>query len=153
MVNLEDLTNALVDALRRIPQLVADLEPPQPDSIMPYIDYNPDRQNLEAAKYSKFRPVMVVVAAIETVQTQGEMGRWLHRVEFYLRPQKGQTTYRIIDDIMKGVPNPGDGQRWYRCPVMDGVDPTSVMALTRVTDPEQIDFWVIQTETQETGDA
>jgi hypothetical protein len=152
MVSLADLTNAIVDALRRIQPLVADLEPPVPASIIAYIDSNPVRQNLESAKYS-MAPGTVVVAAVESIQTEGEMARWLHRVEFYVRPQKGQTTFKIIDDIMRGVPDPGDGQRWYFCPVMAGVDPTSVMLLTRVSDPEQIDYWTIQTETKETGDA
>jgi hypothetical protein len=81
------------------------------------------------------------------------MSRWLHRVEFYIRPQRGQTTYQIIDDIMRGVPDPGDGMRWYFCPVMAGVDPTEVRQLMRESDPEQIDYWTIQTETKEIGDA
>ena len=152
MIDLEEFTNALADTLRRIPQLVADLEPPAPESVVAYIDTNPGSMNLEAARYG-MKPGTVIVAVTETIQTEGEMARWLHRAEFYVRPQKGQTTYKIIGDIMRGVPDPGDGLRWYLCPVMAGVDPTSVMQLTRITDPEQIDYWTISTETKETGDA
>jgi len=150
MVSYLDLTNAMVDALRRIPELVADLDPPDPASIIGYIDSNPPN-SLALARYQQ-KGGTVLVAVTETILAEGEMAWWVHRVEFTVRPQRLQSTYKIVDDIMRGVPNPGDGERWYRCPVMAGLDPTQIMRLARDSDTEQIDFWTIETETKETGD-
>jgi hypothetical protein len=50
------------------------------------------------------------------------------------------------------VPDPGDTQRWHYCPIMPGVIRTVIANVKRETDPEQIDLFVIETETQESGD-
>jgi hypothetical protein len=151
VIHLATLTNAFAERLRLIPELVADLQPADPASIIAYIDSKPDRPSLAAAKYS-MRGGTVIIAAIESEMAQGEMAWWTHRVEFYVKAQSGQSTYQIIDDIMRGVPVPGDGQRWYLCPLAAGLDPTQVVKLARESDAEQVDYWTIYTETKETGD-
>jgi hypothetical protein len=152
MLSYIDLTNAMVAMLQAIPQLVADLANQSPDSIIGYIDVQPTRNTVAAAIYSQ-PPGTVIVVWDETMLTEGEMSMWLHRVKFYLRAQRDQSVYTLIEDIMNGAPVPGDGQRWRYCPVMAGLDPTQVMRIARETDPEQIDIIVIETETKETGDA
>ena len=151
MVNYIDLTNAFVATLQAIPQLVADLANGA-DSIIGYIDMQPTHNTVAATIYSQ-PPGTVLVVWEETVLSEGDMSMWLHRVRFYLRAQRDQSVYTIIDDLIDGVPVPGDGQRWHYCPVMAGLDPTEVRRIARETDPEQIDIIVIETETRETGDA
>ena len=151
MINLEALTNVFADTLRRIPELVADLNPPVPESVVAHVDRNPERMSLDTVLYS-MKGGTVIVAGVESVLAEGEMAWWTHRVEFYVRPGRNQSTYQIIDDIMRGVPVPGDGQRWYLCPLAAGLDPTSVLAWERRTDSEHVDYWAARTETKETGD-
>jgi hypothetical protein len=152
LVDLIALTNAFVDTLRLIPQLVADLDQGSPDSIVPYIDVNPQRNSWTAAIY-QMKPGTVMVIWQETLLTEGEMSAWMHRVQFCVRAQRGASAMTLLNDIVNGVPDPGNTLRWRFCPVMDGVLPTNVTEIARLTDEEGIDYFVITTETRETGDA
>lgn len=152
MVSFEALTNAMVNTLRLIPQLVADLDGQSPDSIIPYIDVQPKRNAVRAAIYGQ-KPGTVLAVWQESIIEEGDMEGYLHRIELYLRAQRDQSVYTLVTDIVNGVPDPGDGLRWIRCPVMEGVLPTTLPRIARETDAEQIDLIVIYTETKETGDA
>lgn len=151
MVNLIDLTNAMAATLQSIPTLVADLDEASPDSIIPYIDVNPKRNSLALETYRQ-RPGTVLVSWVETMLNEGEAEPWTHRIDIYVRAMPGESAMVLIHDITEGVPVPGDGLRWRYCPILDGLLPTAINRIARVPDEEGIDYFVLETSTNETGD-
>jgi hypothetical protein len=149
MINYNDLVNAMVTSFGNIAQLLGMLAPADP--VVPYIDSNPQNNSVMKARY-QMQPGQVMVAWLETNFAQEEMGKWLHRVEIYVRAMRNQSDGDVVAAIMNGIPDPGDGQCWRNCPIMTGVLPTNVLSINRVTDEEGIDYSVILTETAETGD-
>jgi len=150
MINLTALTDAFTDTLQRIPQLVGDLANADPASIIGYAPTGAIENQASETIYGQL-PGTVLVMWKET-RYEGGINPWTHTFCFYVRSMRGQPGYTLIDDIMNGVPNPGDGQRWRRCAVMPGVDPTDVTEITSPIDEEGIDYFTIMTETKEIGD-
>jgi hypothetical protein len=151
LVDLIELTDAMVNALRAVPEVVA-LLGGDPEAIAGYIDRNPDRNAIGAAIY-QMKPGSVLVAWQETFLSEGEMEGWSHRYVIFVRASRGESSLDLLVAIVNGVPIPGDGQRWRYCPLMPGVLPTNVTEISRPTDEEGIDYFSILTETKETGDA
>ena len=151
MVDLIALTNAMVDKFRAIPDLVAALNG-NPEAIVAYQDLNPDRNSLTNAVYES-APGSILVAWIETNFAEEEIGCWLHSYAYYVRARRKGSPIELINLLVNGIPVPGDGLRWRYCPVMSGVEPTQIINISRVPDAEGIDYYVIATETKETGDA
>lgn len=149
MVNLTDLVNAMATTLAGIPELVAALAPTNP--IVAYIDTNPLRNSVSKAIY-QMQPGQLLVVWNETRLERETMSKWNHVVEIYVRSLPGASDLDLIDLIVAGVPNPGDGMVWRNCPIMNGLLPTEVTTIGRHTDTEGVDYAVIQTETAETGD-
>jgi hypothetical protein len=152
MIDFITLTDAMVDKLRKIPPLVAELNN-KPEAIVGYIDIHPTRNSVRNASY-EMPAASLLVAWKETVLSRAaeEMYAWVHHIEIYARGRLGASAMTVIHKIVNGVPTPGDGQPWRYCPIMDGVLPTSVTEIARSTDDEGIDLFVMLTETQETGD-
>lgn len=151
MVNLITLTNAIVDKLVLIPELVAALGGDL-TNIIPYIDENPNLNSVSLALY-KQKPGSVMVIWQETLLTQGDIEGWQHQFVIFVRAARGNSPLDLIDLIINGVPVPGDGLRWRYCPVMPGVLPTNITDITRPSDTEGIDYHSIVCEIKETGDA
>ena len=151
MVNLTELTNAIVDKLVLIPDLVAALGG-DTANIIGYIDRNPDFNSVSLHLY-KQKPGTVMVIWQETLLTQGEMEAWMHQFVIFVRALRGASPLDLIDKIINGIPVPGDGLRWRYCPVMPGVLPTNITDITRPSDTEGIDYHSIVCEIKETGDA
>jgi hypothetical protein len=149
MVHLDDLVNAMTTTLLNIPELVADLAPAEP--IVGYIDSNPTSNSVDKAIY-QMQPGQVMVIWRGTALSEGEMSKWDHRMEICVRSLPGHSDLTLIDEIMQGVPNPGDGLIWRFCPIMAGLLPTKVTDISRATDSEGVDYGVILTSTLETGD-
>jgi hypothetical protein len=145
-----DLTNALVNTLRAIPELVTELGG-DPSVIVPYIDGNPAPNSLSQAIYQQALG-SVLAAWQETILNEGEMEAWRHDYVIFLRAAKGHSPLTLGDILINGVPNPGDGLRWRYCPVMDGVLPATVTNLARPSDSEGIDYHSILVQFTETGD-
>jgi hypothetical protein len=151
LVSFIELTEAMVTALRAIPEVVA-LLGGDPLAIDSYIDRTPDRNSVNAAIY-QMRAGSVLVVWRETLLSEGEIEGWVHNIEICLRAARGGSVLELGIAIINGTPVPGDGQRWRYCPLMGGVLPTTVPAITRPMDEEGIDYFTIMTETKETGDA
>lgn len=149
MIDLTAMVNAMATTLSNIPELIAELAAANP--VVAYIDTNPIRNSVSKARY-QMQPGQVMVAWLETIFQQDEMSAWSHRLEIYVRAMRDHSDLELIQKIMNGVPSPGDGQCWRRCPIMNGLLPTNVLNINRVTDEEGIDYAVILTETAETGD-
>lgn len=140
----------MVDALRRIPELVTLLG--DPAAVVGYIDQNPGRNSIGAAIY-QMKPGTALVGWKETFFDAAEVEAWAHRYVIFVRAARGGSALELIHAIVNGVPVPGDGQRWRYCPLMSGVLPTNVVEITSPSDEEGIDYFSILTETKESGDA
>lgn len=149
MIKLADLVNAMAQTLANIPELVADLAAVKP--VQAYIDFNPTSNSVEKAIY-QMQPGQLLVIWTDTVLTMEAMSKWSHHVEICLRAMRDHSDYDLIDQILNGIPVPGDGLIWRMCPIMPGVLPTDVTGISRRTDSEGVDYAVIETETAETGD-
>jgi hypothetical protein len=149
MIRLADLINAMVSTLSAIPELVADLAATDP--IVGYIDSSPTRNSVEMAIY-QMQPGQILVIWRGSTLREADMSKWDHRVEICVRALGGKSDLTLIDEIMAGVPVPGDGMVWRNCPILPGLLPTTIVDITRATDTEGVDYGVIQTSTLETGD-
>jgi hypothetical protein len=149
MVSRAALVRAMASTLLAVPEVVVVLSPDDP--VRAYIDLNPTANSIDLAIY-QMQPGQLLVAWIDTVLKTGEMSKWSHTLEIYLRSARDNSDLDLADLILNGVPFPGDGMVWRNCPLMDGVYPTEVSAITRRTDTEGVDYGVIVTETAETGD-
>jgi hypothetical protein len=151
LVSFIDLTEAMVTALRAIPEVVA-LLGGDPLAITSYIDRTPDKNSVSAAIY-QMRAGSVLVIWRETLLAEGDIEGWVHNIEICLRAARGDSVLELGIAIINGTPVPGDGQRWRYCPLMEGVLPTTIPVINRPMDEEGIDYFTIMTETKETGDA
>jgi hypothetical protein len=152
VVSFIALTEATVTTFRNIPELVALLADGNPDNISGYIDLNPDKNSTSKAVY-QMPPGTVLVIWEDTTFDPAAMGPWLHRFTYFVRARRGASALEVMHTLVDGVPNPGDGLRWRFCPLVPGVLPANVTRIGRVQDEEGIDYHVIETEIQETGDA
>ena len=144
------MTNAIVTTLQAVPELVAMLG--DAAAIRAYIDLNPDNNSVVSAIYT-MKPGTVMVAHIETAMVTTEsMSMWSHTLHIFVKAGMDQSALDIVNAIVDGTPNPGDGQRWRYCPVMDGTEPPELTEIMRETDTEGIDYHVITTAIAETGD-
>ena len=149
MIDYIDFTNAMATTLGKIPEVVAQLA--QADPIQAYIDNNPTKNSVDKAIY-QMQPGQLLVVWTDTVLDRGSMSKWLHTIEICVRALPDQSDLALMQLIMNGVPEPGDGMVWRNCPIMPGLLPTDVVRIGRRTDTEGVDYGVIQTETAETGD-
>lgn len=154
MVDLTQLALAFVDTFQRIPELVEALNNQDQASVFAYIDSNPERNAVTLAIYEQDAgTVMVAWEATAMSQSSQGMSRWEHHYVFSCRAARDQSALALINLLVNGTPVPGDGQRWRLCPVMDGVEPTEIIEITRIQDAEGIDYHGIHARIFETGDA
>jgi hypothetical protein len=152
MIDLAQLTIALADTLQQIPELVSQMANGDPNNIVAYVDENPKKNSLTRAIY-EMAPGSVLVAYHETMMNQAqEMEAWRHRVYMYCRAAPGQKPTDIVKYLVDGVPFPGDGMRWRRCSILDGVLPADITEVARLIDSEQVDYFAVLAEFKETGD-
>jgi hypothetical protein len=147
-----DLLNALVGTFQKIPELVAVLSDGT-NSIVPYIDINGLKNSVAKARYQiPAGSLLVVYTGFKLAPVGATIEAWKHAVIICLKAKKGESELALIPLLMNGIPVPGDGLRWHYCPVLTGLLPTEVGSGDRLTDEEGIDYWVVSTSTQETGD-
>lgn len=152
MISPVDLVDALAGTLEKIPELVAALIDGV-NSIVPYIDLNPQKNSVGKARYQMPAGSLLLVWNGVTLAPVGQtIEAWKHAVMIYLKSQKGASDLDLIPLLVNGIPVPGDGLRWHYCPVLPGLLPTEITATNRLTDEEGIDYFVVVTSTQETGD-
>jgi hypothetical protein len=153
MLDLTQLTDALVDTFQRIQPLVAVLTDADPASIFAYVDSNPDRNSLSAALYEQPAGTVMVAWDDTGVNEPGDMMEWEHHFVFSCRAASGRSASELITLLVNGIPVPGDGQCWRRCGVMPGALPAEIIEIKRERDPEGIDYHEIRARIYETGDA
>jgi hypothetical protein len=153
MVDLIELANAQVDTFRSIPELVEVLTDADPARIYAYIDTNPDQNKIRDEIYQKLGGGEIMIAWVQTVlnETRG-MSPWIHRFQYYFRADRDRSPFEIVDLLINGVPQPGNGLRWRFCGVMAGVDPVRILEVNRQVDAEHVDYFEVTAEFRETGD-
>ena len=154
MVNDIELINAMVDAFQRIPELTTLLENGA-DSIYGYIDENPIRNSASKAIYQLPAGSLLVSWSSTSLDRAGGGGdsmlAWVHSIQVFVKACRGKSALEITHALANGVPQPGN-QVWRICPLMSGVLGTEIREIVRLIDEEGIDYYVVNTITQETGD-
>ena len=149
MIDLIELVQSMAATLGAIPPLMAILAPANP--IVAYIDLHPTENSLSQARY-EMQPGSVMCAFMDTTFQEGETNPWTHTLAIFVKGLPDQSELAIVTQIVNGIPVPGDGLPWRYCPLMSGVLPTIIKAITRVDDEEGLDYIQITTETLESGD-
>jgi hypothetical protein len=152
MISLVALVNAMATTLANIPELIALLDKGAA-SVVPYVDENPTSNSSIKAIYKMPAGSLLLFWTGTAPEASGDtMELWTHEVQIHCKASRGQSALVLIDALVDGIPVPGDGLRWRFCPLMDGLLPTSIREISRVTDEEGIDYFVVTTATKETGD-
>jgi hypothetical protein len=152
VINPTDVVNSMVTTLQSIPTLTA-LLVDGTKSIVGYIDENPLKNSVLKARYQMAQgSLMLVWNGVTLAEVGSTIFAWKHAVMIYVKSQKTASDLDLIEAIIQGIPIPGGGLRWRYCPIMTGMLPTEVTAVNRITDQEGIDYFVVVTSTQETGD-
>lgn len=149
MIDLGELTEATVDTFQLIPEVVQLLGDAQ--MIYGYYYLGAAEKKLTRAYYQT-PPGSILVAWIETVRNETTEGWWLHRFHYILRGATDGSSLDLLTALLNGVPVPGDGQRWRLCGFMDGVNPATILEVSRQPDQEGRDYIQILAEILETGD-
>jgi hypothetical protein len=154
MIDLIALTTALATTLQNIPELVALLPNADPARIVAYLDSNPARNSVINTLY-EMPSGLIYVAWERTIlnETQNSASMWTHTMFIYCRADTGKSPLDILKLVVDGIPNPGDGMRWRNCGIMTGVLPADIKEISRQPDREGIDFYIVNIEINETGDA
>ena len=146
------MTNTLVDTFRKIPELVTYLANQDPANISGYIDRAAEVNSLPGAIYSMPDGTVVVSWTESNLNESEEMSAYLHRFHMYLRSLPGQSGIDMTMALVNGTPT-GDSLRWrYSC-LLPELYSTNLLRVGRETDAQQIDYFVVETELKETGDA
>ena len=152
MLAFSDMTNALVDTFQQIPEIGPFLLNGDMTRIVPYIDLNPTKQSLETAGYAMPDGSILVGYRESEFDTGEEMSMWMHRFEVYLRSSIGTSVQDMATALINGVPS-GQNLRWRLLQLFPELYSTNVTAVTRQSDSQNINFFLLAVELKETGDA
>ncbi len=148
MVNPSAIAEALVAALRDIPDLVAEVGGDD-QRIYAYHDRFPDRVSLEMAKYEMPAPGVMVAWQGTRPGSRGEFNAWKHQFSIFLR-SKAETNeppdgyYKLHRLIMTGVPASGDGQQMQYATIHPDCLPMDDMPdISRQADAAGVDLFEI----------
>jgi hypothetical protein len=156
MINPAELVDALVEKLRAIPELVAEMEG-DPERVSAYHDLYPKRVSLPLAIYEMPVPSILVAWQGTAPGSFGAGEAWKHNLSLYLRAREtfegGPPTayYRLFDLIVNGVPAGGALKMLYttvhaRCLPMD------LPSIQRATDEQGTDYFEVTVSFTEMGD-
>lgn len=152
MVSLTSLIDAMTVTFQNIPELVALLDQGAA-SVIGYIDENPLKNSMSKAIYQMpAGSILIIWNGTSIEATASSMLGWAHMLQIFVRAKRGGSALTVINALVDGVPIPGDTQRWRYCPILDGCLPTDIRDIARLIDEEGIDYYVVTTVTQETGD-
>jgi hypothetical protein len=156
MINPAVLVDAVVSALRNIPDLVAEVGG-DPERINGYKDMPPDGISLDRAIYRM--PARSVMVAWQEM-APGNFGQaevWKHHVSIYVRADDSNdlnantiSFYRILRAIWKGQNSAGQALADYA--VHDSFYPMDVPTIRRTPDVEGVDFFEVTASFTEIGD-
>jgi hypothetical protein len=156
MIDPAVLVDAVVSALRNIPDLLAEVAG-DPERIYGYKDRPPDNVSLDEAIYRM--PARSVMVAWQEM-APGNFGQsevWKHQISIFIRADDSKdlnasssSFYRIFRAIWKGQNSAGQTLADY--PVHNSFYPMDVPTIRRTPDVEGVDFFEVTTTFTEIGD-
>jgi hypothetical protein len=155
MINPSEIAINLVDLLRSIPELVAEMG--DAERIFAYHDRYPQNISLSLAIYRMPAPSIMVAWQGSGIGSFGIAGAWKHRFSIYVRagenleddPPTGY--YRLARLILKGVPTGSPQPLLYTMvhPSCHAMEPGD---FARQTDAEGVDYFELPVTFTEMGD-
>jgi hypothetical protein len=149
MIDPSELVGNLVDVLRDIPDLVAELG--GAERIFAYHDSFPERSSLVHAIHTMPLPSIMAVWQGTGPGSFGGFDVWKHNVTLFLRAN-GTAYYRLFRLAVKGVPQ-SFGQPVFNATIHPGCNPMDVPMIQRQTDAEGLDYFEVPLSFVEMGDA
>jgi hypothetical protein len=156
VINPAELVDRLVDLLRDIPELVAEMGGDE-QRIFAYHDQYPKRSSLAAAIHEM--PAPGIMAAWQGTQPSsfGGVDVWRHQVTLYLRTRETfdgdppTAYYRLFRLITKGVPASA-GVPLRNATAHPACHPMDLPLIQRQTDAEGLDYFEVPVGFLEMGD-
>lgn len=136
MIPGNDITDRLVDLLRKIPELVADMDG-DPSRIVAYKDNYPAASSLTKAIYEMKVPSILATWQATTPADFEEMTKWSHQVTLFIRCRDYAQIFR---HIVRGTPVPGD-LPLISFTVHEACYPMDVPSIQRQRDEEGLDYF------------
>jgi hypothetical protein len=147
LVNPSEIAEALVAALRDIPDLVAELGGDE-TRIYAYHDRFPDRVSHERAKETMEHPAIMIVWMGTRLARREQHTAWEHRFSLFLRakPETGDppdSYYKLYRLILTGVPAKGDGLEMQYATIHPDCLPFGEPGMDRTIDTVGVDLFEI----------
>lgn len=146
MINVSSLVDAIVDHLRKIPDLVAILQGRE-NAIYAYHDRFADTNSVALA-IAKMEPGQLMVVWVGSVPG-APTSWWKHQIKIYIRANEedfnGATPegyYEIVRLIFDGVPE-GQSLPMRAIEPLESVDPMQDESISRSSDLEGVDYFEI----------
>jgi hypothetical protein len=156
MIDPSQLVDNLVALLRKIPELVAEMDG-DPERIFAYHDQYPKRVSLAHAIHQMPAPSVMAVWVGTSPGSFGGVDVWKHQVTLYLRAREtfdGHPTtayYKLFRLITKGVPA-GSAVPMLNATVHPSCYPMDLPLIQRQTDAEGLDYFEVPITFTEIGD-
>ncbi len=157
MIDTYELVDNLVDALRDIPDLVAEMNG-DATRIFAYHDQYPKYISLAHAIHVMPAPSIMAAWQGTAPGSFGGFDVWKHSITLYLRAREAfdgdppTPYYRIFRLITKGVPTSGDGQPMLNLQIHPDCHPMDLPLIQRQTDAEGLDYFEVPITFTEIGD-
>lgn len=157
MIDPAELVDNLVNLLRDIPELVAEMEG-DATRIFAYHDQYPKRASLAQAIHDMPAPGIMVAWHGTAPGSFGGGDVWSHRLSIYLRARETfegdppTSYYRLFRLITRGVPLSAGVPMLYAT-VHPDCYPMDVPSIERQTDAEGLDYFEVSVTFREMGDA
>lgn len=151
MTDLPALLNDIATAIRACPEVMGEVSG-NADAVSPYEDIAGVNNSLARAVYMQPNGTVLVAWTGTTLGgSDGTVQYWEHSVEIYVRALKQQSPLTLLNAVMDGTPG-GEALRWRYLCVNGDVLPMQLIDISRVTDEEGIDYYVIRSSFKERGD-
>ena len=156
MINPGILVEALVARLRAIPELVAEMNG-EPRRIRAYHYRYPREASLARALYELDSPALLVVWRGTEPGRFGRDAVWQHRFSLFLRSREifdqeaATAAYQIVELLIDGIPEGGDGQRMLDTVIDPSCYPMDVPRVVAASDVEGVDVFEVELRLTEIG--
>jgi len=153
MLHITLMTNTLVNTFRAIPEMPTYLANGDVQNIIPYIDAAPTPNHLLGKVYGlKSGQVLVAFEGTEFNEGGEDMSEFSHRFIAYLRSAPDTSLQDMSMALINGIPT-GSNLRWRLMCLLPELYTANLLRVFRETDSQMIDYFGIEVELKEKGDA
>ena len=150
MQSLAGLLDDIAIMLRACPAVVEELNG-NAEAIQPYLDTQTTEANSVLRNvYAQPNGTVLIIWQTSGIET-GQMEGWGHRIDIYARALRRRSPLSLLNAIIDGVPQ-GEEIRWRYLCVNDETLPVQIEDIARLTDEEQVDYYVIRALFRDKGD-